>query len=164
MFILQHIIIATFCMYINQITSNKYNESYSLSMVCSWMYLLWLSSAFVLEHMHSSLASITTTMWVETFVLCENHTWKLHHNLNVTKIRPKKNRNNVVFAHSSITFWITNKSSHFMPYFLLPLFAYMLNKLHPTKTLVNPINFQRFKNLFTNIHASWMTFIHYYLA
>jgi hypothetical protein len=33
MFILPHIIIVTFCMYMNQINSNKYNESYSLSMV-----------------------------------------------------------------------------------------------------------------------------------
>jgi len=40
------------CMYMNQIASNKYSESYSISIVCSWMYLLWLSSAFVLEHMH----------------------------------------------------------------------------------------------------------------
>jgi hypothetical protein len=30
-----HILIATFCMYMNQITSKKYNESYSLSMVYS---------------------------------------------------------------------------------------------------------------------------------
>jgi hypothetical protein len=35
MFILPHILIATFCMYMNQKNSNKYNESYSLSMVCS---------------------------------------------------------------------------------------------------------------------------------
>jgi hypothetical protein len=29
-----HILIATFCMYMNQIASNKYNEFYSLSIVC----------------------------------------------------------------------------------------------------------------------------------
>jgi hypothetical protein len=64
MFILPHIIIATFCMYMNQITSNKSNEFYSLSMIYSWVHLLWLSSPFVLEYMHSTPASITTTMWV----------------------------------------------------------------------------------------------------
>jgi predicted amino acid dehydrogenase len=34
----------------------------------------------------------------------------------MTKIRHKQNGNNVVFAHSNITFQITNKSNHFMPY------------------------------------------------
>jgi hypothetical protein len=37
---------------------------------------------------------------------------------------------------------------------LLPPFTYMSNKLHPIKTLANPIHFQSFRNLFTSIHAS----------
>ncbi len=42
--------------------------------------------------------------------------------------------------------------------FLLPRFTYMSNKLHLIKTLANPIHFWSFRNLFTSIHASWMTF------
>jgi hypothetical protein len=75
----------------------------------------------------------------------------------MTKIRPKKNGNNVVFVHFNITFWITN--NHFMPYFLVAMFyMYMSNKLHPIKTLVDPIHFWSFRKKFTNIHASWVTF------
>jgi hypothetical protein len=88
----------------------------------------------------------------------KSQTWKSHQNWHMTKIKPKKNGKNVVFIHSNITFWITNKSNHFMSYFLLPCFTYMSNKLHPIKTLVDPIHFESFRKLFTNIHASWMTF------
>jgi hypothetical protein len=52
----------------------------------------------------------------------KNQTFKSHQNWNMTKIKPKKNGKNVVFVHSNITFWITNKSNHFMPYFLIAIF------------------------------------------
>ncbi len=91
--------------------------------------------------------------------LVKNHTWKSHQNWNMTKIKPKTNGNNVVFVHFNTTFWITKKSNHFMPYFLAATFyIHMSNKLHPIKTLANPIRFQSFRNLFTSIHASWVTF------
>jgi hypothetical protein len=64
MFILSHIIIDTFCMYMNQITSNKYNEFYSSSMVAHECACLYFQVHFVLEHMHLALASRTTIMWV----------------------------------------------------------------------------------------------------
>ncbi len=124
-------------------------------MVCSWMYLPWFSNAYVLEYMHLAPTSITTTtMWVAYIcvlwkIISKNHirieTWP--------KSDIKKSGNNVVFVHSSITFWIINKSNHFMP-----PFTCMSNKLHPTKTLVNPIHFQSFRNLFTSMHVFWMTF------
>ncbi len=89
----------------------------------------------------------------------KNNTWKSHQNWNMTKIKPKKNGNNVVFVHSNKTFWITNKSNHFMPYFLAATFyIHMSNKLHPIKTLANPIHFRSFKNMFISIHAYWLTF------
>jgi hypothetical protein len=115
--ILPHILIATFCMYMNQIVSNKYNEFYSLSIVCSWLYLPWLSSAFVLGHMHLTFAFITIIMWGACI-----YTSKLHHNWNVTKIKPTNNGNNVLFVDCSITFWATNESNHFMSYFYTTMF------------------------------------------
>ncbi len=84
----------------------------------------------------------------------KNHTWKSHHNWNMTKIKPKKNGNNVVFVHSNIIFESQRKVIISHHIFLLPPFTYMSNKLHPIKTLANPIHFQSFRNLFTSIHAS----------
>jgi hypothetical protein len=107
-------------MYMNHIISNNYNESCSLLMVCSWMYFPWLSSAFVLDHMHSTLPSITIIMWIAYMcivkIIPENY-------IRIDQNQTQKNGNNVAFVHFNLTFWITTKSNHFMPYFLVVTFS-----------------------------------------
>ncbi len=121
MFILSHIIIDTFYMYMNQVTSNKYNEFYWSSMICSWMHLPWFSSAFVLEHMHLALASNNNNVSCMHLYFVKNHIWILHRNLNVTKIIPKNNGNDI-FIHCNITFWSQKNLIISCHIFLLPCF------------------------------------------
>ncbi len=82
----------------------------------------------------------------------KNHTWKFHQNWNMTKIRPKKME---IMLYLFIITLFFESQTHI---FLLPPFTYMSNKLCPIKTLTNPIHFQNFRNLFTSIHAYWVTF------
>ncbi len=140
MFILPHILIATFCMYMNQITSNKYNEFHSSSMICSWMYLPWLSTSFVLEHMHSTHASITTTMWVA--YICT--LWKIiskNHIKIETWPKPNLKKMETMLYLFILIYFFESKTIISCHIFLLPCFTYMSNKLHLIKTLANPIHF-----------------------
>ncbi len=111
-----------------------HGPNYFQQMVCSWMYLLWFSIAFMLEHMHSSPAFITTIMWVA--YICT--LWKIipkNHIRIKTWSKSNLKKMDVVFVHSNITFWITNKKNHFMPYFLATTFYIHAKQATSTKNI-----------------------------
>ncbi len=76
MFNLPHIIIATFCMYTNQITFIKYNESYSLSMVLVH-YCIYLDFQVHMFGTHTFNSCLHNNNNVGCIHLCfvKNHSW-----------------------------------------------------------------------------------------
>jgi hypothetical protein len=96
--------------------------------------LPWLSNAFVLEHMHSTFASITTTMWVAYICTLWKVIPEIHIKIETWPILDLKLME-TLFVHYNITFWITNKSNHFMPYFLVAMFYMHVKQATSNKNL-----------------------------
>jgi hypothetical protein len=156
MFILSHIIIDTFCMYMNQITSKKimnliHHQWFAYECALTFKCICTITHAFnTWLHNNNNVGCIH-------LYFVKNHIWKLHENWNVTKITPKNNGNDV-YVHYNITFSITKKSNYFMPYFFTTMFCIHVKQTTSNKDIGRSHPFSNVYNLITTIHAFWMTF------